>query len=306
MPRTRKLSQKNDENIDPDIYESLKKTSDEIQKYKYNLNTDLESLNSLTVSNNYNSANTYNGNGHGTSLHKPYKKLDHLSSASIDSGISQIDAIKNSPVLLANEAAFVAKAVSPKLASAPGHGTFHHNNSSDFSATAHYGNHSVNSSFTSLPSTNGYALNDTLISNFNANSLDVDSYQHNLLGIIQLVQESSPTEVASKFKDIYKSLLSKFASESGTQVKVTILQAIGQIVHKCPFEEYMEPTVLRLLEASKDSEFAKAAEEASSFAMASYDAVQCFHLLKPYINSSESAQSIAAIKMLTKVRRCWP
>ena len=273
------------ENFNPDdIYDSLKKTSDEIQKYSFNLDSE-----NLSSPNNY-ANNSFVNNGQ-KSTGNGYLKLDHLSSASMDSGISQIDGIKNSPASVMNEASSNITKISPNLANISIQNNYHHNNHTS----------DISNSFPS-PSTNGYS-NDSLINNFHSLSIDSDCLQHNLVAIIHLVQESSPIEVSSKYKDIYNFLLTKLASETNSQIKILILQAISQIVLKSPFVEYMEPTLLRLLEANKDTEkdVVKAAEEAANFAVSSYESSRCFLILKPYINSIESALSIASIKMLTKV-----
>lgn len=272
------------ENLNPDeIYDSLKKTSDEIQKYSFNLDSE-----------NLPSPNNFANNSYTNNVQKSYKKLDHLSSASLDSGISQIDGVKNSPISVLNEASPNVSKASSNLASISVQNS-HNNHTNDI----------TNNSFASPPTTNGYSI-ESLIKNFQSNSLDSDNYPHRLLTIIQLVQESSPAEVSSKYRDVYKSLLEALDSESNSQTKMLILQAISQIVHKSSFDEFIEPTLLRLLEAAKDAEkdVVKAAEETANFAVSNFDACKCFLLLKPYINSSESALSIASIKMLTKVTDC--
>ncbi|KAJ6224538.1 hypothetical protein RDWZM_003083 [Blomia tropicalis] len=278
------------ENLNPDeIYDSLKKTTDEIQKYSF----DSENLASPH--------NNYTPNSYANNIQKSYKKLDHLSSASLDSGISQIDGLKNSPFSNQNESSSVAK-LTAKLASI----SLQNNHSNHNNSNSKNANESINNTLTSSPCTNGF-LNDTLISKFKqSNSGDSNSYQKDLNDIIHLIQESTAADVSSKFFDIYGSLLTRLESETNYQTKVYILQAIGQIVQKSPFEQYMESTILHLLECGKDveKEVIKATEEATNLVMSKYKPTKCFHIIQPRINSSEIAISISAIKMLTKLVEC--
>jgi CLIP-associating protein 1/2 len=69
------------------------------------------------------------------------------------------------------------------------------------------------------------------------------------------------------------------------------------------FQNYIELTILRILEASKDSEkeVIRAAEGAAGTAAAVLPPEQCLKILKSVIKTGESPMNIAAIKMLTKV-----
>ena len=69
------------------------------------------------------------------------------------------------------------------------------------------------------------------------------------------------------------------------------------------FLDYIELTILRILEASKDSEkeVQRASEMAAATAAAVLPADQCLRILKTIITLRESPINQAAIKMLSKV-----
>ena len=69
------------------------------------------------------------------------------------------------------------------------------------------------------------------------------------------------------------------------------------------FQNYVELTILRILEASKDNEkeVIRASEVAAGTAASVLPPDQTLKVLKSLINTGENPMNIAAIKMLTKV-----
>ena len=270
------------ENLNPDdIYDSLKKTSDEIQKYSFSSNAE-----NLITNNVNNSPNYSNGNEFPMSAQKlNSKKFDALSSASLDSGISQIDGIKNlnnlnnTPVS-SNESTPITHKSASKIPTSYSHNDYHQTASST--------------------PMNGHS-NDIFKCDFNTK--DLETLHQNLLELIQTVQDSSRDEVLTKCSEIYKCLLTRLSHERCNSIKVLLLRAIGQIVNKCPFEEHMKLTFLTLMDTSKDADkdVVKTSEDTANYALCRYDAVKYFDLSKPFINHRDIALNITAISMLTKV-----
>lgn len=270
-------------NLNPDeIYDSLKKTSDEIQKYSFS--SDSENL----TPNNLNSSSH---NGGSTPYPKSFrqKKFDALSSASLDSGISQIDGLKNlTSTPVAHNDSITHKSASKIPITSPSSDHFFHHAS-------------PSTPLSSAPSANGHSAN-VFQCDFNSNELDV--LNQNLLDLIQWVQDSPAEEVGVKCKDLYKQFLERLPGEKNTITKVLLLRAVGQIVHKHAFEDYAESTLVTLLETSKDSdkEVVRTSDDTTNYALFSYDTGKLFLVLKPYINHTDTTLNNIAINMLTRVR----
>ena len=270
------------ENLNPDeIYNSLRKTTDEIQKYSFNVDSE-------TIINTSISSNNHNSNNNQTSSPtiSPKKtvlgrNIKDLSSASQDSGISQLDGTS------------MAQNRTPM--SSPVKQSSCENNTIVY---AQNGNHSY------VECENAAYFNTVLIG-LRSNTKDTESQKDCLNDLIELIREGSSEEWALRFKEVYKLLLDKITEQSNSAIRATSLRVMCELLMKRTkyFPEYIELTILRILESSKDSEkeVVRAAEGAAGTAAAVLPPEQCLKILKSVIKTGESPMNIAAIKMLTKV-----
>jgi CLIP-associating protein 1/2 len=268
------------ENLNPDdIYNSLKKTTDEIQKYSF---IDSDSITLTSNSTNYNSTNIQSM----SPTISPQKtvlsgrNIKDLSSASQDSGISQLDGNlvqnnKHTPI-----SSPVKQYTSETLAS-PQNGV---NSYLDNGNTAYF---------------------NTVLSSLRSTNKDQESQKEILNDLIELIREGNNDEWVKHFRDVYRILLEKITEETNSALRAMSLRVMCELLMKRTkyFQNYIELTILRILEASKDSEkeVIRAAEGAAGTAAAVLPPEQCLKILKSVIKTGESPMNIAAIKMLTKV-----
>ena len=270
------------ENLNPDeIYNSLRKTTDEIQKYSFNI--DSETIITTISSNNHNS----NNNQAMSPTISPKKTVlgrnfKDMSSASQDSGISQLDGT----TIAQNSRTPISSPVKQ--------------NSCETAVYPENGSHSY------AECENSSYFNTVLIG-LRSNTKDTESQKECLNDLIELIREGSSDEWAVRFKEVYKILLDKITEQSNSAVRAMSLRVMCELLMKRTkyFPEYIELTILRILESSKDSEkeVVRAAEGAAGTAAAVLPPEQCLKILKSVIKTGESPMNIAAIKMLTKVNK---
>lgn len=109
----------------------------------------------------------------------------------------------------------------------------------------------------------------------------------------------------ASFKKTLRNLFEKISDNDNSVIRALSLRLLCELLvrHTSFFLEYNELTILRILEASKDSEkeVQRASEMAAATAAAVLPADQCLRILKPIITLRESQMNQAAIKMLSKV-----
>lgn len=274
-----------------DIYDSLKKTSDEIQKYSFSLDTDqmTSSTNSSTFVNNNGPVNS-NHNGNNGENHQ---RIDALSNVSLDSVISPNSISIQDSSLAFKSFKLVDSSFNTSMVNSP-------------NTTAN----GFCDSPLSTSITNGHQNFDSFVANFNTSSSDInnENYQQSLALMTQFVKDSSQEEITSKCKDIYQSLLTRLPNEKNSQSKTSMLICMGQILFKATksaFDDSIELTLQTLMEIickDEDKEVVKNAEATANYAIYNFDSRTSFKILQSYINHEESALSIISIKLLTKVR----
>jgi CLIP-associating protein 1/2 len=277
------------ENLNPDdIYNSLRKTTDEIQKYSFHVDSDSITTITNSSTNNHNSSDDKQTLSPTISPKKTVlgRNMKDLSSASQDSGISQLDGTsighnnRQTPVTSPSKAN-TNETIIPIV----------------FSQN---GNHSY------VECENGAYFNTVLIG-LRSHTKDTESQKESLNDLIELIREGSNEEWAQRFKDVYRILLDKMTEQSNSAVRAMSLRVMCELLMKRTkyFPEFIELTILRILESSKDpeKEVVRAAEGAAGTASAVLPPDQCLQILKSVIKTGENPVNIAAIKMLTKVTK---
>ncbi|XP_075676762.1 CLIP-associating protein isoform X3 [Dermatophagoides pteronyssinus] len=268
-----------------DIYDSLKKTSDEIQKYSFSL--DADQMTSSTSSSPFVNNGPANSNHNGNNSEN-HRRVDAISNVSLDSGISPNSTLKHDSTLAFRSFKLLDNSFNSSMVNSS------NNTANGFSDSPH----SV---------TNGHQHFDSFVADFNVSSSDDENYQQNLALMTQFVKDSSPEEVATKCKDIYQSLLTRLHNEKNSRTKTLIIICMGQILFKTAkssFDDLVESTLQTLMEIickDEDKEVVKNAEATANYAIYNFDPRTSFKILQSYINHEESALSIIAIKLLTKL-----
>lgn len=275
-----------------EIYETLKKTSDEIQNYSFNLDAAdnpkspsqskqiTPPVQKSSLMQNY--MNNLAAGMQAMKVSSPPQRNGNGSSESGDSGVSQLDNYVRSTI-------------------------------AQFQDHSPQQQQQVNGNgrspqTPSPPKTNGHSNSDedaALIESLliPANSANHYQYQGNLVELARFIADLEPDMVRAKFKNIYRNVWLRYDQEIDVQSKILLLRIIGQLLLKCPFEEHIELTLLKLLSVCKeaDKEILKDADEMVQSVVPSLDVVKSFKIVKPYINHSDSATNVAAIKIMTKV-----
>ena len=110
---------------------------------------------------------------------------------------------------------------------------------------------------------------------------------------------------SASFKETLRNLFEKISDNENGVIRALSLRLLCELLIRQTsfFLDYIELTILRILEASKDSEkeVQRASEMAAATAAAVLPADQCLRILKTIITLRESPINQAAIKMLSKV-----
>ncbi|XP_071943442.1 CLIP-associating protein 1-B-like isoform X4 [Antedon mediterranea] len=125
-----------------------------------------------------------------------------------------------------------------------------------------------------------------------------------MIQLIRLTRENSLTMWDDHFKTVLLLMLETLGDSEAT-IRALALRVLREILRNQPdrFKDYVELTILKILEAHKDSqtEVVRAAEDTSATLANSIPPEQCVRVLCPIIQTADYPINQAAIKMLTKV-----
>ncbi|KAK0134179.1 CLIP-associating protein 1 [Merluccius polli] len=125
-----------------------------------------------------------------------------------------------------------------------------------------------------------------------------------LVDLLRLAKEDSLALWDEHFKTLLLLLLETLGDRDHT-IRAPALRVLKEILKNQParFKNYAELTIMKTLEAHKDSykEVVRAAEEASATLAGSIHPEQCIKVLCPIVQTADYPINLAAIKMQTKV-----
>ncbi|XP_052003862.1 CLIP-associating protein 1-like [Xyrauchen texanus] len=125
-----------------------------------------------------------------------------------------------------------------------------------------------------------------------------------LIELLKIAREDSLAVWDEHFKTILLLLLETLGDKDHT-IRALALRVLKEILRNQParFKNYAELTIMKTLEAHKDShkEVVRAAEEAAATLACSIYPEQCIKVLCPIIQTADYPINLAAIKMQTKV-----
>uniref|UniRef100_A0A8C7UBK6 Cytoplasmic linker associated protein 1 n=1 Tax=Oncorhynchus mykiss TaxID=8022 RepID=A0A8C7UBK6_ONCMY len=125
-----------------------------------------------------------------------------------------------------------------------------------------------------------------------------------LVELLKITREDSLAVWDEHFKTILLLLLETLGDKDYT-IRAMALRVLKEILRNQParFKNYAELTIMKTLEAHKDShkEVVRAAEESASTLAGSIHPEQCIKVLCPIVQTADYPINLAAIKMQTKV-----
>ncbi|XP_026000606.1 CLIP-associating protein 1a isoform X19 [Astatotilapia calliptera] len=125
-----------------------------------------------------------------------------------------------------------------------------------------------------------------------------------LVELLKITREDSRAVWDEHFKTILLLLLETLGDKDHT-IRALALRVLKEILRNQParFKNYAELTIMKTLEAHKDShkEVVRAAEEAAATLAGSIHPEQCIKVLCPIVQTADYPINLAAIKMQTKV-----
>ncbi|XP_051567000.1 CLIP-associating protein 1-B-like isoform X2 [Myxocyprinus asiaticus] len=125
-----------------------------------------------------------------------------------------------------------------------------------------------------------------------------------LIELLKIAREDSLAVWDEHFKTILLLLLETLGDKDHT-IRALALRVLKEILRNQParFKNYAELTIMKTLEAHKDShkEVVRAAEEAAATLAGSIYPEQCIKVLCPIVQTADYPINLAAIKMQTKV-----
>ncbi|XP_062390945.1 CLIP-associating protein 1a [Sardina pilchardus] len=132
----------------------------------------------------------------------------------------------------------------------------------------------------------------------------VDERRGALVELLKMTREDSVAVWDEHFKTILLLLLETLGDQDHT-IRALALRVLKEILRNQParFKNYAELTIMKTLEAHKDShkEVVRAAEEAAATLAGSIHPEQCIKVLCPIVQTADYPINLAAIKMQTKV-----
>lgn len=132
---------------------------------------------------------------------------------------------------------------------------------------------------------------------------DPEERRGTLLELLKVAREDVPVVWEEHFKTMLLLLLETLGDKDHT-IRALALRVLKEILRNQParFKNYAELTVMKTLEAHKDShkEVVRAAEEAASTLAASIHPEQCIKVLCPIVQTADYPVNLAAIKMQTR------
>ncbi|KAL1021850.1 hypothetical protein UPYG_G00018850 [Umbra pygmaea] len=125
-----------------------------------------------------------------------------------------------------------------------------------------------------------------------------------LVELLKIAREDSLAVWEEHFKTMLLLLLETLSDQDHT-IRALALRVLKEILRNQParFKNYAELTIMKTLEAHKDShkEVVRAAEESASTLASSIHPEQCIKVLCPIIQTADYPINLAAIKMQTRV-----
>uniref|UniRef100_A0A8C7VRA1 Cytoplasmic linker associated protein 1 n=1 Tax=Oncorhynchus mykiss TaxID=8022 RepID=A0A8C7VRA1_ONCMY len=125
-----------------------------------------------------------------------------------------------------------------------------------------------------------------------------------LLELLKIAREDSLAVWEEHFKTMLLLLLETLSDQDHT-IRALALRVLKEILRNQParFKNYAELTIMKTLEAHKDShkEVVRAAEESASTLAGSIHPEQCIKVLCPIVQTADYPINLASIKMQTKV-----
>lgn len=132
---------------------------------------------------------------------------------------------------------------------------------------------------------------------------DVQKQAYNLL--VELINNASEADWNAHFKDMLSLIFDKISKDQSPIIRTYSLKIMCELLYKKTkfFNSFIELTMLRILEASKDTEkeVQRTAELCAATAAVVLPGDQMIRILKAVISTSQMPVNLAAIKMLTKV-----
>ena len=134
---------------------------------------------------------------------------------------------------------------------------------------------------------------------------DVQKQAYNLL--VELINNANENDWNSHFKDTLSLIFDKISKDESAIIRTYSLKIMCELLYKKTkfFNNFIELTMLRILEASKDTEkeVQRTAELCAATAAVVLPGDQMIRILKAVISTSQMPVNLAAIKMLTKVKK---
>lgn len=165
--------------------------------------------------------------------------------------------------------------------------------------------HSDESETSSVSSDRNIDCVTLALANLKSNTNDMFSQKYALNELIELIKDSTTLDWNKHFREILRVILDKANSSDISEVRELSLRVLNELLLKKPelFHDFIELTVLKILETSKDpeKEVQRAGEAAGASASAVLPANNCVKVLKSVITTGELPMNQAAIKMLSKV-----
>ncbi|XP_067126755.1 CLIP-associating protein 1-like isoform X1 [Centruroides vittatus] len=270
-PQTRSFDLDDTENMNPEeIYNSLKQTSAEIQKY---------SLGSLDHDY-YESCRKLNE-----------RSRDSLSTDSSQNVDGKLDTLEERIEMFSSNDSSPAKRSPLSYQNL----MFHDSDSRNgFDKSGIFGSNDIE----------GHdAAFQYIITELNYHNTRNEQRQQALSQLVYLAREGSPLW-EENFRNILRLLMETIGDQNGS-IRAMAVKALCELLKRQSqwFQDYVEFTILKILEAHKDEEkeVSRAAEICSAIAANVLPPEQCFRTLKPIIMTGEFPMNQAAIKMLTKL-----
>lgn len=270
------------ENLNPEeIYNSLLRTTDEIQKYKFDSLADKLSTESWNLSS-------------SPSLDVVKKKeviIKKMSTSQLETCLKPSSSNLLSSLL--------------KLSS-----TDLNQNLSNMSASSTPSVKLETDQITNLNGTSGddgKNIDSNIIKELKAVSNDCEAMKTKLNKLIASIHDEEDLNLSQYFYELLEVLFYNMISNENSSIRILCLKVICELLIRQPdlFNDYINLTVSKLLEASKDheKEVQRCSESAVSLAAAIFSQKVCLDILQNIIKSSDFAVNQVAIKLLTKVSK---
>ncbi|XP_022240426.1 CLIP-associating protein 1-B-like isoform X2 [Limulus polyphemus] len=269
------------ENLNPeDIYNSLKKTSAEIQKY---------------------SRSTLEKDFYGKDSSQKQKDDQTNESMSLDSGISQTSAPDGRLDVLEERSREVSSSDSSptKCSSSDYNPVYYHDQDMKDGLDVDVLEETVFDVDSEVEDADSPFIN--VLTELNNHNTRQEQRKQALYNLVELAKDSSLPGWETNFRNVLR-LVIEMIGDQESPIRVLALRTMCELLQRQAhnFQGYMELTILKILEANKDEdkEVMKAAEVCCEIAGSRLPAEQCVRTLKPIIRAGEYPVNMAAVKML--------